>query len=160
MLQTVAPLASSVHGILQARILEWVAILSSKGSSRPVFLKSLHLQAGSLPLASPGMAASVIVSVLSPQRCVGWAFLARGSNGHKMGGGSESSLESAGKGLGLFTAVLTLDLTSSYHPPSQDCQTHSGSYKPYANLPPAPISPAAPRGVGNILAWVFAFINF
>ena len=26
---------SSVHGILQARILEWVAISSSKGSSRP-----------------------------------------------------------------------------------------------------------------------------
>ena len=31
---------SSVHGILQARILEWVAIFSSKGSSRPVFLMS------------------------------------------------------------------------------------------------------------------------
>ena len=27
--------ASSVHGILQARILEWVAISSSRGSSRP-----------------------------------------------------------------------------------------------------------------------------
>ena len=26
---------SSVHGILQARILEWVAILFSKGSSQP-----------------------------------------------------------------------------------------------------------------------------
>ena len=26
---------SSVHGILQARILEWVAICFSKGSSRP-----------------------------------------------------------------------------------------------------------------------------
>ena len=26
---------SSVHGILQARILEWVAMLSSVGSSRP-----------------------------------------------------------------------------------------------------------------------------
>ena len=26
---------SSVHGILQARILEWVAILFSRGSSRP-----------------------------------------------------------------------------------------------------------------------------
>ena len=28
-------LGSSVHGILQARILEWVAISSSRGSSRP-----------------------------------------------------------------------------------------------------------------------------
>ena len=26
---------SSVHGLLQARILEWVAMLSSRGSSRP-----------------------------------------------------------------------------------------------------------------------------
>ena len=30
-----SPPASSVHGILQVRILEWVAILSSRGSSRP-----------------------------------------------------------------------------------------------------------------------------
>ena len=29
------PLGSSVHGISQARILEWVAISSSKGSSQP-----------------------------------------------------------------------------------------------------------------------------
>ena len=29
------PPSSSVHGILQARILEWVAVLSSRGSSRP-----------------------------------------------------------------------------------------------------------------------------
>ena len=32
---TVAPPGSSVHGILQARILEWVAIPSSRGSSQP-----------------------------------------------------------------------------------------------------------------------------
>ena len=30
-----SPLVSSVHGILQARILEWVAVPSSRGSSRP-----------------------------------------------------------------------------------------------------------------------------
>ena len=30
-----SPPGSSVHGILQARILEWVAIFSSRGSSRP-----------------------------------------------------------------------------------------------------------------------------
>ena len=29
------PLGSSVHGILQARILEWVALPSSRGSSQP-----------------------------------------------------------------------------------------------------------------------------
>ena len=30
-----SPLGASVHGILQARILEWVAMPSSRGSSRP-----------------------------------------------------------------------------------------------------------------------------
>ena len=30
-----SPPGSSVHGLLQARILEWVAILSSRGSSPP-----------------------------------------------------------------------------------------------------------------------------
>ena len=30
-----SPPGSSVHGVLQARILEWVAVPSSKGSSRP-----------------------------------------------------------------------------------------------------------------------------
>ena len=29
------PLGSSIHGILQARILEWVAIPFSRGSSQP-----------------------------------------------------------------------------------------------------------------------------
>ena len=49
---------SSVHGILEARILEWVAMPSSRGSSWPrdrthVSLCLLHWQAGSLPLVSP-----------------------------------------------------------------------------------------------------------
>ena len=30
-----SPSSSSVHGILQARILEWIAISSSRGSSQP-----------------------------------------------------------------------------------------------------------------------------
>ena len=30
-----SPPGSSVHGILQARVLEWVAMLSSRGSSQP-----------------------------------------------------------------------------------------------------------------------------
>ena len=44
--QTVAPLppGSSVHGILQARILEWVAMPSSRGSSQPrIKPASLHV---------------------------------------------------------------------------------------------------------------------
>ena len=49
------PVGSSVYGIIQARILEWVAISYSRGSSWPsvqihIFLYLLHWQAGSLPL--------------------------------------------------------------------------------------------------------------
>ena len=46
---------SSVHGILQARILEWVAIPFSRGSSRPSGIKSRSpaLQADSLLSGPP-----------------------------------------------------------------------------------------------------------
>ena len=49
---------SSVHGILQARILEWVAVPFSRGSSETRYqtrsvLHLLHWRAGSLPLAPP-----------------------------------------------------------------------------------------------------------
>ena len=50
------PPGSSVHGILQARILEWVAMPSLRGSSQSTdhthISSLLHLQAGSLPLRS------------------------------------------------------------------------------------------------------------
>ena len=48
---------SSVHGLLQTRILEWVSIPSTRGLSRPprdrihVSYVSLYWQAGSFPLA-------------------------------------------------------------------------------------------------------------
>ena len=49
---------SSVHWILQVRILEWVAKSSSRGSSQPRdrthILHLLHWQVGSLPLVPPG----------------------------------------------------------------------------------------------------------
>ena len=51
-------LGSSVCGILQARILEWVVMLSSRGSFPPkdgtCRLCLLHWQMGSLPLVPPG----------------------------------------------------------------------------------------------------------
>ena len=52
-----SPPGSSVHGILQARILEWVAISSSRGSSpiqgsNTCLLHLLHWQADSLPLVA------------------------------------------------------------------------------------------------------------
>ena len=44
-----SPPGSSVYGILQARILEWVAIPFSRGSSQPRNKASPALQADSLP---------------------------------------------------------------------------------------------------------------
>ena len=59
---------SSVHAILQARILEWVAMPSSKGSSRPRdqpphLLCLLHWQAASLLMAPSGK------PILASKRC-------------------------------------------------------------------------------------------
>ena len=54
-----SPPGSSVHGIFQARMVEWVAMPSSRGSSWPrgwTHISSclLQWQVGSLPLAPPG----------------------------------------------------------------------------------------------------------
>ena len=57
-----------VHGILQARILERVAIPFSRGSSPPrdrtCVLHLLHWQVGSLPLAPPGKPFELSISYL------------------------------------------------------------------------------------------------
>ena len=45
---------SSVHGISQARILEWVAVSFSRGSSSVIELRSPALQADFLPSELPG----------------------------------------------------------------------------------------------------------
>ena len=53
-------------GILQARILEWVAMPSSKGSSRPrIKPRSPTLQADSLPFEPPGKPKNIGVGSLS-----------------------------------------------------------------------------------------------
>ena len=53
-----SPPGISVRGILQARIMEWVAIPSSRGSSQlrdgTHVLCLLHWRGNSLPLAPPG----------------------------------------------------------------------------------------------------------
>ena len=51
-----SPPGSSVHGILQARVLEWVAIFPSPGdlSNPGIELASTALQADSLPLSHQG----------------------------------------------------------------------------------------------------------
>ena len=53
------PAGSSTHGILQARILKWVAISYSRGSSQSrdqthIYYCLLHWQVGSLPLVPSG----------------------------------------------------------------------------------------------------------
>ena len=59
-----SPPGSSVHRILQARILEWVAIASSSRSSPPRdrthLLHLLHGQLDSLPLAPSGKLLGVL----------------------------------------------------------------------------------------------------
>ena len=52
-----SPPGSSVHGTLQARILEWAAISFSRGFSQPrdqTHISYPHWQMGSLPLVPPG----------------------------------------------------------------------------------------------------------
>ena len=49
-----SPPGSSVYGIFQARILEWGAISSSRGSSQGLNPWLLHWQADSLPLGHQG----------------------------------------------------------------------------------------------------------
>ena len=63
-----SPPGSCVHGILQARILEWVAMPSSRVSSRPrdrthVSYGLLHWQASSLPLVPPGKPLVIFSSI-------------------------------------------------------------------------------------------------
>ena len=59
------PPGPSVHGILQARILEWAAVPSSGGSSDPgIEPVSSALQADSLPLSHQGSTSSAVC-----QRC-------------------------------------------------------------------------------------------
>ena len=67
-----SPSGSSVHGLLQARILEWVATRSSRGifptqGLYPCLLGLLHWQADSLPLVPPQKLV-VVVQALSHVR--------------------------------------------------------------------------------------------
>ena len=58
-----SPPGSSVHGIFQARILEWVAISSSRGSSQPgIKPASPALQADSLPFEPQNMESETITN--------------------------------------------------------------------------------------------------
>ena len=74
-----SPPGSSVHGILQARILEWVVMPSSRGFSRPrdgtAFPVSPALQEDSFPLINRGCHGGSLVSTsaLQTESCL-WAL--------------------------------------------------------------------------------------
>ena len=56
----------TVHGILQVRILEWVSIPFSRGSSQPrIIPRSPALQANSLPSEPPGKPKNTRIGRLS-----------------------------------------------------------------------------------------------
>ena len=60
-----SPLGSSAHGILQARLLEWVAISSSSRLPDPRIKPTFPaLQAGSLSLSHLGSPVSVTVTII------------------------------------------------------------------------------------------------
>ena len=65
-----SPSGSSIYGILQARILQWIAISSSRGifltqGLNPCLLCLLHWKVDSLPLMPPGKLKGVFCVVLS-----------------------------------------------------------------------------------------------
>ena len=69
-----SPPGSSAHEILQARILEWVAMPSSRGSSiKPMSPLSPALADSSLPLAPPGKPVNVFTSHKQRRTC--WCFI-------------------------------------------------------------------------------------
>ena len=72
------PMDYTVHGILQAKILAWVAFPFSRGSSNPgIQPRSPTLQADSLPAEPPRKPKNTGVGSLS---LLQWIFLTQGSN--------------------------------------------------------------------------------
>ena len=70
-LMTCSPPGVSVHGILQAGMLEWVAIPSSGGPPNPGIKPwSLALQADSLPSEPPGKPLKVFAKVYKSNVCL------------------------------------------------------------------------------------------
>ena len=80
-----SPPGSSVHGILQARVLEWVAMPSSRGvfptqgSNLPSLISLLLWQAGSLPLAKGTINCSLETSEGVKQISLGSCFYSKGA---------------------------------------------------------------------------------
>ena len=66
----------TVHGILQARILEWVAVPSSRGSSQSRdWTQSPTLQVDSLPAEPPGKPKKYLESLVCASIVVGPEYI-------------------------------------------------------------------------------------
>ena len=119
---------SSVYGILQARILEWVAMPSSRGSSWTKGSKShllglLHWQASSLPVAPPRKRWSAAISFsvwllkMGPSHIPASQKLASADRGRQ---GSHSSVSLSGRSVALWCPPGGQGqcwFTSASHPP-------------------------------------------
>ena len=91
---------SSIHGILQARILKWVAIPFSRGSSwLRVKLRSPALQVDSLPPKPPGQPSSYYNWLQNP------TFF-----NQKKGTSSSILVEEMGKLIQVFPCILQRDI--------------------------------------------------
>ena len=99
------PPGFSIFGILQARILEWVAMPSSRGSSpfreaNPLLLRLLNWQAGSWPLAPPGKPSKIVTPLVKSLACRFGAT--------DIGGGSVESVKDTNHWHGLLARVHLL----------------------------------------------------
>ena len=78
---SLGPMAYTVHGILQVRILKWVAVPFSRGSSQPGIEPRSSLQADSLPSEPPrkpkntGVGSLSLLQGISPTQESNWGLL-------------------------------------------------------------------------------------
>ena len=113
------PMDYTVHAILQARILEWVAFPFSRGSSEP---RSAALQADCLPAEPPGKARKATQSLLSGGGSL-WQDGERPRSGLVLTPASLSPAE-ASPHLGLLSSLLAARGT----PPSGYVSSNSHKY--------------------------------
>ena len=179
-LRTAAHQALLSVGIIQARILEWVAMPSSRASSRPRDQTHisclLHWQVGSLPLALPGKPQSVLApSIIIFPNCFGYQtrWYLRGTKVQPAGGLGRLTLSVCGLGekrlrptrgpsppLGSRSRCLAGSLMS----PSAASAANLFSWETPVPLcpvvaPPLPPSPPNVRSLSLVEQWSFLLLK-
>ena len=127
-----SPLGFSVHGILQARILEWVAIHFSRGSSPPnIEPGSSALQADSLLSEPPGSPIDVCIliwkgKVLEKEMATHFSTLAwRIPWTEERDQAAVHGIAESDRTVQLTSAFGRKDITASEHPTSFKICSHS-----------------------------------